>query len=543
MSQGMTLSRTPLGDRAAFRVSQIVWIAVFAAVVYAFPRSGEGLGSTITWADQSLFLQTLNETIATGTSSQFSLGYVGPGYIALARLIHAVSGAPAASLVLLSLFSFFVTGVVLVAFVFRLTRQFSPAVQNVLMAVTVAVPFTSVWAYAADLPWTQVVETALLALLVLLIATPAKRWFTYAAIGFVLVLAYQTRPYEGEVTLIALGLVGIAWLISHRSAATAAGLGRAAFPTAMVVLGAALADALIFSQTQVAWPISQYGDLNSTFKIFPSLLPYKFMQLFVDTCFATICDRTRTVPTNIFAFGWPAWRQPLSLQHPALVGAAVAIVVAVVGSAAARRALFRPLVLFPLLVAGGAIAAYTAGVPSGSPHLRYGFMRDYLAPMVLLFMAMCALLCAPPVTEDAATIPRARQRSWSALGVFVVVVISLIGARPFAGNFLPGYAIADFTYVAQCTGDACRFSSRAVNENGASMAVPDATVFIKQCGGQEIAGVTTLGAVTYDPRACDALVLLPAVAGLFQTPGPADQINGPGVGAGASAMPRSRIIF
>lgn len=546
MSQGGQLTGAQVGDRAAFRISEVVWLAIFLAVAAVFPRGGEGVSSTLSWADQGLFLQTLNETVATGTSAAFSGGYVGPGYIALARLLQMASGAPAAnSLALLSLFSFFATGIVLVAFVFRSSQRQDAATQNMLMAVTVAALFTSVWAHASDMPWTQFVETALLAFLVLLIATPVKRWFTFAAIGFVMVFAYQTRPYEGTVMLIALGLVAAVWLIAQRAAITAAGIRRAAFPASMIVLGGAAADAIIFALTHVALPISQYNALNSTFKILPSLLPYKFVQLFVDTCFAAVCETAPSVATKIFDFepGWHSWRQPLSLQHPVLVAAGLAICAMLAGSPAARRAVLRPAVLFPLLAAGGALFAYTAGVPSGSPHLKFGFMRDYVAPMVLLFMAMCGLVAALPAAEDAAVVARARRWSWGVLSGFVVVVIALMAARPFSGNFLPAYAISDFTYLSQCTDEACRFSARVINKNGTPITVPGVTVFVKQCDGREIAGVADLDAVTYDPRACNALILLPAVTGLFQTPGPADHINGPDVGTDRSAISNGRTIF
>jgi hypothetical protein len=73
--------------------------------------------------------------------------------------------------------------------------------------------------------------------------------------------------------------------------------------------------------------------------------------------------------------------------------------------------------------------------------------------------------------------------------------------------------------------------------------LPDVTVFIKLCDGHEIAGVTNLDAVTYDPRTCTGLTLLPAVAGLFQTPNPTAHIIGPDLGSRGSPILKGKYIF
>jgi len=496
------------------------WYAVFIVLYAVYPKSGMGPRSTIEWYDQSIFLKALTDTIATGSSDLFAGGFVGPGYISLAKILHDLMGlAPDASLILLAKISFITTGVVMLTFVNRSTAAIPTIYRSGLMAITVRALFTSSWAYTTDIPWTHFTETALIATLALLIQN-SKPAINQVLIGIVTVFAFQTRAYEGAVVLVALAIVAFGWSILRIITTGRLELRRAVGLAGFVVVGAAVAEGVIWATTRVVLPFVQYKNDAGTAKLVWSLLPTKTMQLFVDTCFSAICDSAATKPVSILGFPdqLNIWWQPLSLQLPALVAAALVVALLLVFTGGARRALPRADILFALLTAGGVLLAYTAAAPSGSPHLRYGFSREYLLPMVLLVMAAAALASAGKPRVIASTI-----------GGLVLVVLALMGLRPLAANALPQYELSKAAYAADCGPANCSFAISAYNRLGQPVAISPLTIYAKQCGDQLTQGVADLDQVAYDPRTCRSIELVPAVTGLAETPNPTQYLTEPPV--------------
>src|SRR5882724_803722 len=114
----MTTETTDRATAQTIRWPLYAWWLAFVGLVAIHPRSGVGLSSTLAWHDQQEFLQALTDTIAMGRSDMIDGGIVGPGYVALGRLVHEVTRLPPdASLVVLAVLSFVATGLLLVTIV------------------------------------------------------------------------------------------------------------------------------------------------------------------------------------------------------------------------------------------------------------------------------------------------------------------------------------------------------------------------------------------------------------------------------------------
>jgi len=508
----------------------------FCALVVVFPRSGQGLASTANWYDQQEFVQAVTDALSTGGSAMFTTGIVGPGYAALAIALHWMLGiSPAQSLVRLSELSFTATGAVLVLFAFLQTRGASASTRLALIGLAAFLPFTSTWPYAADIPWTHFTETALLAGFVLLLSLDWRRPAVPFGFGFLGVLLYQTRSYEGMVLLFALALsVGVSFLADWRAARLGQIEARRLVAGCLsLATGVALATLIIFRTTGVALPFAQYSGTTYSTKLLFGLLPTKFTQLFVDPCYQTICTVEMTPGGNVPAIGLDNWTLPLSLQLPVLVAAGLSIMLLLVSSPSARAAILRPQLLVPLLTAGGLVLAYTSAAAAGSPHLRYGFMRDYIAPMTLLLMVALGLLAA---VRDSGEVGRFRAAAW----VLLISTFGLMGLRPIAGNPLPQFAFGGVAYTANCTETDCGFSVAATNLSGQPVVIAPDTVYGKTCGAQTEWDVADIAMIRLDRGKCTSIVLIPAVTGLYETPDPTRDVGQPVIPGATPPMDAAR---
>jgi hypothetical protein len=207
-----------------------------------------------------------------------------------------------------------------------------------------------------------------------------------------------------------------------------------------------------------------------------------------------------------------------------LIASGLTIVLLLVASSAARRALARANILVPLLTAGGLVLAYTAAAASGSPHLKYGFMRDYVAPMALLTVVALGLLSA--VRRDGrAGLFRA------GVSLLLLCTVGLMMLRPVAGSVLPQFALGGVSYSASCAGDTCGFTAAVVDRAGRPVDIATDTVYRKSCGGRTEEGVATLETIRLDRSACSSIFLVPAATGLYQTPEPIAHIDQPAIPA------------
>ena len=142
-----------------------------------------------------------------------------------------------------------------------------------------------------------------------------------------------------------------------------------------------------------------YGDLlPEEVAVIPSLdlanLPLKVVQLFLDPCFYSLCS------LHEYAGIRAAWRQPLSIQLPALLLIPLCVVAVglLVVRASRRReagaAAPRELQLLTemTIAASGLTLGYLASSWASSSALRFGFARDFmLAALLAGIVGVCVL--------------------------------------------------------------------------------------------------------------------------------------------------------
>lgn len=165
--------------------------------------------------------------------------------------------------------------------------------------------------------------------------------------------------------------------------------------------------------------------------VFFSSLPHKFIQLFYDPCYLSICYKGTYIheTVNYRIMGW--WAQPIPLQAPLLPASVIGIVILIIRNRAHIESfLCDNAFMVAVITSGGLILGYTGVLLSGGIHLRYGYIREFMAPTWMLFMA---LLRAYSIDlTEAKNGNRPISRAWLNPGV------SIANA---ASHFFPGFKV------------------------------------------------------------------------------------------------------
>jgi hypothetical protein len=441
--------------------------AIAVACLSFWPASGLGLSSLADWNDQIIFLRALTQTLEQGLPDAETRTLVGPAYVGLGVVTHWFSGPDLAqALVLLSRLTFAACATILATIATASRARAGIGLQLALAAVVVLSLGTSVWFRFSDIPWTHFVAAAFLGaiLLVSLSRLPlALRAFLIAALGVALL---QTRLFEALVALVAAGLILPVALVRHRHALLrrpTAALWQLALPA---LVGGAAAFLLVGVLSH-NWALYEQYRNQTGVVLSPELAPLKAIQLFWDTCFATLCSLTAAPRVSPWINSLDSWQQPLLLQLPGLIAAGTALLTLVL--LRPREALRLPLgVLFATLTAGGIVLAYVSGAPSGSPHLKYGFFRDFVPPLVLLTGAFIGAVATQRAADG-----RTHIGLVLSLGVYFVVVVGLTALRPVGLPSLPGTHVERFELTSSCAAGDCRFALAAIGPSGTAMPYSD----------------------------------------------------------------------
>jgi hypothetical protein len=276
-----------------------------------------------------------------------------------------------------------------------------------------------------------------------------------------------------------------------------------------------------------------------------SLVPTKLVQLFVEPCYGALCSLAdyaggaRPLPADLLPDGVETagnerlWRLPLAIQLPTLLllplclVAVVGLVVWAVRNREAARERLRAIRLVAELTiaSAGIVVGYAASTLTGSPHLRYGFARDFLLPALLTGIAGVGLASAALWLLLSS---RKRERGLSPQ--FVFVVLALVGsacavaflayARANGIPRIESAQVGSVKYTATCRGDSCRIAIAAKTTSGDPISLPQASTLTFGCGSDEprfsiysgtpSAGVS-VGATCRNPRLVAAW---PTVMGL-----------------------------
>lgn len=446
----------------------VAWfVALLALASVAFwPATGYGPRSVYEWQDQSIFLRAATQTLELGLPDAETRTLAGPGYIALTLGLGWVTGTPPAeALIFLSRLTFVAAATILATVAIRTRAQASAGFQLALGAVGALVLASSVWFRFSDIPWTHFVAATLLGGMVLVSLTKLPLPVRAALIGALAVELMQTRLFEAMVAGIAAIMILPFVLVRYWRPLRARPIG--AVLVALPFAAGAVVTFVVIGLRSNNWTIyQQYSDLSGMV-LTPELAPTKVLQLFWDTCFATVCSITGSSVVSPLANTIDSWRQPLLLQLPGLIGVAAGLLTLVV--LRPKRALQLPLgVIFAIIASGGLVIAYTSGVPAGSPHLNYGFFRDFMPALMLLSTAFIGALATQRVADG-----RTGPVLVAALVVFFAVALGLTGLRAVGLPQLPGAHVARFEFASSCADGNCTFGLKAIGPTGETLAYDD----------------------------------------------------------------------
>jgi len=487
-----------------------VWLLVVITVacLSLWPASGLGLISLYDWQDQATFLRALTQTLEKGLPDAETRTLVGPAYVGLGVAVHWLSGPDLSqALVLLSRLTFAACAGILATVATAYRAQAGIGLQLALAAVVVLSLGTSVWFRFADIPWTHFVAAALLGSILLVSLTRLPLALRAALIGALGVTLLQTRLFEALVALIASGLILPMAMVRYwrsLSSQPAALLSRLAVPA---ILGGAVAFVAIGVLSH-NWTLYEQYRNQTGMVLSPELAPLKAIQLFWDTCFATVCA-FNSAPVSPWILD--SWRQPLLLQLPGLAAAGAGLLTLVL--LRPRRALRLPLgVLFATLAAGGIVLAYISGAPSGSPHLKYGFFRDFVSPLVLLTGAFIAAIATQRAGDG-----RTGAVLLLSLSVFFAAVLGLTALRPVGLPPLPGAHLERFELTSSCNAGNCSFGLEAIGSSGEALPYND-LAYVTCSADPRFPPIRRVSELKLSAAQCPTVAIVPLASGLLYTP-------------------------
>ncbi|HEY9634183.1 MAG TPA: hypothetical protein V6D14_12285 [Coleofasciculaceae cyanobacterium] len=391
----------------------LIYISLLLLITFILPNSGLGEKIQPLWNDQSVFLTSLQEALSGSSPAYVNQGLVGSGYIALGVITTKILGVqPAVALVALNRFSFIST--VLVFFLIShvlLCKVLSKAVEirdnssaNKVKAVASTIAFTytltlvlsSNFVSFSDIPWTHFPATLITLICILTTIYSVKEfnqqkpaqyiWFSF--LGSALGLLTQIRFFEGAIFVISL-LIWL-FLLLIKNGLSRNTIKRITFnvlPSVALFFIITSYLSLFISNTKNFHMLyltfaKNNPSLKEATRIYIDNFPVKFVQLFVDTNFFNT-NQSYTVQPIIFGFNISSWRMPLLLQVPALIyilPAAIGILFFIVFIKKDLLGLLSVEFILPFLVGSGLILGYVSSAASGSPLLKYGFVRDFMAP-------------------------------------------------------------------------------------------------------------------------------------------------------------------
>lgn len=460
------------------------------------------------WHDQELYLDALRSVLAHGRADVIDDDIVGPAYIALAALVHGVSGlSPEASLVWLSKIAHALgaAGSLLLvrALVVRLVAP--PAVVTLTAQLSALALLFGSWTWRwSEFPWTHhVALAAAVAFFALRFRLARRSLPAAAALGAVLAILFLTRTFEFVAVVLAWGIgLGLAALLRSLERPLLrplhVGAGAAAFVLVVTAVYATTGKRDVFvlygsnlgRQAAAVRP----AEVAETPTLSLGLVPTKLVQLFVDPCYLSDCrlDDYTGRPTGLGAL----WRMPLLVQLPALAFlplVALLTLVLVVGALRRREVeaphgrAVRQLVELTV-VAGGIVLGYTASTLTGPSHLKYGFAREYLLPSFLTGVVVVGLGLAALWLVLAWVGRRRLVRELAFVLLATGATAGLLGgisaARDHGLPRIDSRHLGSIRYTATCGAGACAIAVDARSPSGRRVSIPQASVLTFGCRGE-----------------------------------------------------------
>ena len=492
------------------RYFALVWIGLYALL----PVTGAGAEALATSFDQSRDLEALRSVLANGRADAIAENLIGPAYIATAAAIHTITRlSPEDSLIALTRLSY-VLAIAIGLILIRVTvRRVTPAPPPASVSLSAQVGFTALvfaagtWHWS-DVPWSHFYAALLAVGFYALRFGPARSsTLSFSLAGAVLALLALTRSFEFMAVVAAWALaVGVLYVCRVRSPRRPdwrrLAFGAGSF---LVVAGAVYAvtgkrNSFLLYESGSG---EQYGDLlPEEVGVIPSLdlvhVPLKAVQLFLDPCFYSLCS------LHEYAGIHAAWRQPLSVQLPALV--LIPLCIVAVGLLVARASRQRDaapartrelqLLMEMTIAASGLVLGYLASTWASSSALRFGFARDFmLAALLAGIVGVCVLtvwLYGAVLRRGEVRIPGTKRvlspaRSCvAATGVGTLVLMTaVVVARTHGLPQIESRHLASLEYRATCKAATCRIEIEATNPDGETVTIPSTSLLTFGCGSDE----------------------------------------------------------
>lgn len=480
------------------------------------PTSGWADVMFDSWFDQKRDLSALQGVIAEGRAVEIANDLIGPAYIGAAAAVHYVTRLEAEdALVVLTRLAFVLSiacGAVLVRMLVQRLVSPPPLVSLGAQIVCVGLVFAAGTWHWSDVPWSHFVATFLAVALYAARFVPARFGVGAAAVaGSLLALLWLTRTFELLAVLVAWGLALALFALLRLL-----GPRTLTMRHALACAGSFLVTtAAVYGVTGKRDPFFLYeGSLDSqsgnvaaeevaqTPTLSLGLVPTKLIQLFVEPCYDSLCSVSdysgRASPSPLLteeAGNLRLWSLPLGVQLPSLLLIPVCLVAigALVLLAARRRTALRGrtrelrLLTEMSLASAAIVVGYASSTLSGSPHLRYGFARDFLLP-ALLSAIVAVSLASVGLWKLLSN--RRSSRRFSPEFLFVVLafltsaglVVVLAAARANGLPRLESRHLAAITYTASCRAGTCDVSVLATRPSGRKAEIRDASVLTFDCG-------------------------------------------------------------
>ena len=477
------------------------------------PVTGSGADALRTNFDQSRDLDALRSVLAEGRADAIAENLIGPGYIATAAALHWIAGlSPENSLIVLTRLSYVLAIAICLVLVRVTVRRLVPAPAPAAVSLSAQVGFTALvfaagtWHWS-DVPWSHFYATLLAVGFYALRFGPARSsTLSYSLAGAVLGLLAVTRSFEFMAVMAAWALaVGLLWAFRVHAPSRlpvrklALGCGSFLVVIAPVYAVTGKRNSFLLYQSGTG---DLYGDLlPEEIATIPSLdlahLHLKVVQLFLDPCLYSLCS------LHEYAGIRAAWRQPLSVQLPALLLIPLCIVavgVLIVRASRRRDRDTRPRELQLLseltIAASGLTLGYLASTWASSSALRFGFARDFMLASLLAGTAGVCVLAAwlyraalgrgslrIPSTSYALS-PSRTCVAAAAIGTLVLMT-GVVVARTYGLPRVESRHLASLEYTATCSPETCRVEIAATNDDGVAVALPKTSLLTFGCGSNE----------------------------------------------------------
>lgn len=370
-------------------------------VAFILPVFGDAYGTLSTWADQSQALKDLQRAINIEDGKTIGLTWAGPGWLALAKIIHLSLGLdPKGALILLNRVTYLSAVFIFTFFIFK---QFEVARFKEFIAaslITLTFFFSSNFTYSSTIPWSHFVALPFSILVLYCMAEVQQhKYKAVFLLGVFLGFLASIRMFSAQALIIA----AIIWFfyILLRSDNKSGLLKEALKFLSFCVVGLLsgylfsnliLGEFILFKQYDglTPYPLSELYTLRVTD------FPYKFIQLFIEPCFFTDCAINSWSRGHRFivADGLNSWTYPLTLQIPVAGWLACVWLFIFIFRFKKIPHLFNdPVLAIGLLFVGAIVLGYSTALLTGADRLKYGYVRDFMDATFIFCMVTVRGIC------------------------------------------------------------------------------------------------------------------------------------------------------